>query len=452
MNRRDYLALMGAAAGTLATATKTDLVFGQQPRPADTGAPTTSTVEDRERRMKWWHEAKFGMFIHWGLYSTLGRHEWVMENEGIPVAEYEKLAPKFKPVPNAARAWAQLARRAGMKYMVMTTKHHEGFCNFDTKLTDYCAPKQGPGRDLVREYVEAARAEGLHFGFYYSLMDWHHPDGARCLKDETARRRFVDYIHGQVGELMTNYGKVDVLWYDVAWPLDAKGWESVEMNQMVRKLQPDIIINNRSKIAEDFDTPEQRIEASQNRPWESCMTLNDSWGYQSADNNWKSPTTIIRNLISCARDGGNYLLNIGPRGDGSIPEDSTRVLSAVGDWMSKNGATIYDSDHPCQPRRGNYVSFTRKGNTLYAHVHYWPGETVVIGNLMNRVSSVKMFATGQPVKFEQDDFRVRLTGLPKKAPDLVTTFALECDTEARQDNEGKRATRPREGVYNLARS
>ncbi|PYS35413.1 MAG: alpha-L-fucosidase [Acidobacteria bacterium] len=452
MNRRDYLALMGAAAGTLATASKADLVFGQQPKPADTGAPTTSTVEDRERRMKWWHEAKFGMFIHWGLYSTLGRHEWVMENEGIPVAEYEKLAPKFKPVPNAARAWAQLARRAGMKYMVMTTKHHEGFCNFDTKLTDYCAPKQGPGRDLVREYVEAARAEGLRFGFYYSLMDWHHPDGARCLKDETARRRFVDYIHGQVGELMTNYGKVDVLWYDVAWPLDAKGWESVEMNQMVRKLQPDIIINNRSKIAEDFDTPEQRIEASQNRPWESCMTLNDSWGYQSADNNWKSPTTIIRNLITCARDGGNYLLNIGPRGDGSIPEDSTRVLSAVGDWMSKNGATIYDSDHPCQPRRGNYVSFTRKGNTLYAHVHYWPGETVVIGNLMNRVSSVKMFATGQPVKFEQDDFRVRLTGLPKKAPDLVTTFALECDTEARQDNEGKRATRPREGVYNLARS
>ena len=452
MNRRDYLALMGAAAGTLATASKADLVFGQQPKPADTGAPTTSTVEDRERRMKWWHEAKFGMFIHWGLYSTLGRHEWVMENEGIPVAEYEKLAPKFKPVPNPARAWAQLARRAGMKYMVMTTKHHEGFCNFDTKLTDYCAPKQGPGRDLVREYVEAARAEGLRFGFYYSLMDWHHPDGARCLKDETARRRFVEYIHGQVGELMTNYGKVDVLWYDVAWPLDAKGWESVEMNQMVRKLQPDIIINNRSKIAEDFDTPEQRIEASQNRPWESCMTLNDSWGYQSADNNWKSPTTIIRNLITCARDGGNYLLNIGPRGDGSIPEDSTRVLSAVGDWMSKNGATIYDSDHPCQPRRGNYVSFTRKGNTLYAHVHYWPGETVVIGNLMNRVSSVKMFATGQPVKFEQDDFRVRLTGLPKKAPDLVTTFALECDTEARQDNEGKRATRPREGVYNLARS
>ena len=208
---------MGGAAGGLAVANaNSDLTFGQQPRPADTGAPTTSTVEDRERRMQWWHAAKFGMFIHWGLYSTLGRHEWVMENEGIPVSEYERLAPKFKPIPNAARAWAQLAKRAGMKYMVMTTKHHEGFCNFDSKLTDYCAPKQGPGRDLVREYVDAARAEGLRVGFYYSLMDWHHPDGARCKTDEAARSRFVKYIHGQVSELMTNYGKVDILWYDVA--------------------------------------------------------------------------------------------------------------------------------------------------------------------------------------------------------------------------------------------
>jgi alpha-L-fucosidase len=440
---------MGTAAGALAAAGHSELALGQQ-RPADNGAPTTSTVEDRTRRMKWWHEAKFGMFIHWGLYSTLGRHEWVMENEGIPVSEYEKLAPNFKPVPNAARGWAQLAKRVGMKYMVMTTKHHEGFCNFDTKLTDYCAPKQGPGRDLVREYVDAARAEGMRVGFYYSLMDWHHPDGARCKTDEAARRRFVDYIHGQVRELTTNYGKLDILWYDVAWPLDAKGWESVEMNTMVRKLQPDIIINNRSKIPEDFDTPEQRIEASQNRPWESCMTLNDSWGYQAADNNWKSPTTVIRNLITCARDGGNYLLNIGPKPDGTIPEESVRILSAVGDWMAKNGATIRESDSPCQPRRGNYVSFTRKGNTLYAHVHYWPGETVVIANLLNKVRSAKFFATGEPVKFQQDDYRIKLLGLPKKAPDLVTTFALEVEGEPKQDNEAKRATKPREPAYKSA--
>lgn len=454
MNRRQYLALMGTTtAGALGVSSiKTEpVVSAQSPQQQqqDSGAPTTSTVADRERRMKWWHAAKFGMFVHWGLYSILGRHEWVMEHEGIPVSEYERLADQFKPKPGFAREWARLAKRAGMKYMVMTTKHHEGFCNFDTKLTEYCATKRGPKRDLVREYVEAARAEGLRVGFYYSLMDWHHPDGARCKTDEAARRRFVDYIHGQVRELMTNYGKVDILWYDVASPLDAAGWESVKMNTMVRKLQPDIIINNRSKIPEDFDTPEQRIEASQNRPWESCMTLNDSWGYHAADVGWKTPRTVIRNLIICARDGGNYLLNIGPKPDGSIPIESVQILSEVGDWMSKNGATIYESDN-CQPRRGSYVSFTRKGNTLFAHVHYYPGDTLVIGNLVNKVKSVKFYATGQPVKFTQDDYRVTLTGLPKRAPDLVTTFALECEGEPRQDHEGKRMTKPRVPVYKSA--
>src|SRR5881227_2948092 len=337
MNRRDYLGMMGAAAGTLATMSKSDLVFSQQTRPADNGAPTTSTIEDRERRMKWWHEAKFGMFIHWGLYSTLERHEWVMENEGIPVSEYERLAPRFKPAPNAARAWARLAKSAGMKYMVMTTKHHEGFCNFDSKLTDYCAPRQGPGRDLVREYVEAARAEGLRFGFYYSLMDWHHPDGAKCATDEAARKRFVEYTHGLIRELLTNYGKIDVLWYDVSWPLDAKGWESERMNKMVFELQPDIIVNNRNKLAGDFSTPEQRIEAAEaGRAWESCMTMNDSWGYHRADDAWKTPKQVVRNLITCAHDGGNYLLNIGPKPDGSVPAESVAILNSVGQWMDKN--------------------------------------------------------------------------------------------------------------------
>jgi alpha-L-fucosidase len=277
-------------------------------------------------------------------------------------------------------------------------------------------------------------------------MDWHHPDGARCLKDESARRRFVDYIHGQVRELMTNYGNVDILWYDVPWPLDAKGWESEKMNRMVRELQPDIIINNRSKIPEDFDTPEQRIEASQNRPWESCMTLNDSWGYHASDRNWKSPTTVIRNLVTCARDGGNYLLNIGPTGDGSIPLESDQILTSVGTWMSKHGDTIYQSDN-CQPRRGNYVTYTRTGNTLFAHVYYWPGSTVVIGNFLNKVKLARMHGTNQPVRFVQDDFRIRLVDLPKRAPEFVTTFALELDGEPRQNHEGKRAEKPREPRY-----
>ncbi len=313
LSRRDYLGLLGAGAALAA------------------GASGQGTDADRERRMRWWHEARFGMFIHWGLYSVLGRHEWAMEEEGIPVAEYQLLANRFTPKPNAARDWARLAKQAGQKYMVMTTKHHEGFCLFNTQYTDYCAPKQACGRDLVKEFVEAVRGEGLRVGFYHSLMDWHHPDGARCLHDEAARRRFVDYVHGEIRELMTNYGKIDVLWYDVAWPLDAAGWESEKMNKMVFELQPDIIVNNRNQLPGDFSTPEQEISAAQGgRAWESCMTMNDSWGYQAADDDWKTPKQIVRNLGLCARDGGNYLLNIGPRGDGSIPEDSVRILARGG--------------------------------------------------------------------------------------------------------------------------
>ena len=267
--------------------------------------------------MKWWHEARFGMFIHWGLYSVIGQHEWAMEVEGIPVAQYQLLAKHFTPKPHAAREWAKLAKRAGQKYMVMTTKHHEGFCNFETKLTNYCAPKQACGRDLVAEFVEAARAEGLRVGFYYSLMDWHHPDGARCLTDEAARVRFVEYTHGLIRELMTQYGKIDVLWYDVDWPLSAEQWESEKMNKMVFQLQPDIIVNNRNGLPGDFTTPEQEINpAKAGRAWETCMTMNESWGYQKADNDWKSPETIVRNLAVCAHDAGNYLLNIGPKPDG----------------------------------------------------------------------------------------------------------------------------------------
>ena len=365
-----------------------------------------------------------------------------MEDEAIPVKDYEQFAKNFKPKPNAARAWAKLARQAGQKYMVMTTKHHEGFCLFNSKLTDYCAPKQGPGRDLVAEYVEAARSEGRRVGFYYSLMDWHHPDGARCATDEQARRRFVDYIHGQIRELLTNYGKIDVLWYDVAWPLDAAGWESEKMNRMVFQLQPDIIVNNRNKLDGDFATPEQTIRAEK-RAWESCMTMNGSWGYQRADDDWKTPKTIVRNLISCSRDGGNYLLNIGPRGDGSIPEESVRILAEVGKWMEHGGETIYASDI-CQPRRSNYASFTRKGNTLYMHVHFWPGSTVVIGGMMTAVKSARLLASGQAVRFEQDRFRVRFVNLPDRAPDEpVTTIAIECEGEPKQDTDFVRRERPR---------
>ncbi len=444
LSRRECLELLGANSALLGVSLKA----GGGSR-GQHGAPTSRGDEaaDRARRMKWWHEAKFGMFIHWGLYSVLGRHEWVMENEGIPVAEYQQLAKRFVPEPNAARAWAKLAKQAGQKYMVMTSKHHEGFCNFDTKLTHYCAPKQACGRDLVREFVEAARAEGLRVGFYYSLMDWHHPDGARCAVDEAARQRFVEYTHGLIRELMANYGKIDVLWYDVAWPLDAKGWESEKMNKMVFELQPDIIVNNRNKLPGDFSTPEQRIVAEKvGRAWEACMTMNGSWGYQRADDDWKTPKTVVRNLITCARGGGNYLLNIGPKPDGSIPEESVNILTAVGRWMDKHASTIYGAD-PCRVTRSNYANFTRKGKTLYMHVHFWPGSTVDLAGLRAKVLSAKLYVTGRSVDFKQDDFRVRFTGLPETAADdPVTTIAVECDSEPVQDTMVVREEKPRNGV------
>jgi alpha-L-fucosidase len=439
LSRRSILKVAGAVAAT------TRMGSGQEhAAQADTG-PRTSTVEDRDRRMQWWHEARFGMFVHFGLYSVLGRHEWVMEEEGIPVAEYQQLAKQFNPKPHAARAWAKLAKQAGMKYMVMTTKHHEGFCHFKTELTDYCAPKQAAGRDLVAEYVEAAQAEGLRHGFYYSLMDWHHPDGALCKTDEAARRRFVDYIHGQVRELCTNYGKVDILWYDVNWPLTAEGWESEKMNRMVRGLQPAILINNRSGIPEDFTTPEQHIQASA-APWEACMTMNDSWGYHRADDNWKSPKIIVRNLLQCTRDQGNYLLNIGPKPDGSVPEESVGILTQVGKWMDDHADLIHQADK-CQARNSLFAQFTRQGNTLYIHTHYWPGETLALGGLQQKVLSAKMYPSGKPVKFEQEEFRVRFMGLPAVAPDrLVATLAVECDGEPTQDMNAIRVNRKRERV------
>ena len=446
-NRRDVL--KGTSASLAMFGISSALSQSNAATPAAPAAGATTEMQERTRvqRMKWWHAARFGMFIHFGVYSTIERHEWVMEDEAIPIGEYTAHAPNFHPAPNCPRAWAALAKKAGMKYMVMTTKHHEGFCNFDAKLTDYCAPRSGPGRDVVREYVEAARAEGLHVGFYYSLMDWHHPDGARCATDESARRRFVDYTHGLIRELMSNYGKIDVLWYDVSWPLDVNGWESVRMNDMVFELQPEIIVNNRNKLQGDFSTPEQKIvAATDGRAWESCMTLNDSWGYQRADDNWKSSRTVIRNLIQCARDGGNYLLNIGPKPDGSVPEESVRILSEVGEWMHTNGHTIYESD-PCQVRRSTYASFTRKANTLYMHVHFWPGEYVAISGLRTRVKAAHLLKSGIEVKFTQDDFQTKLIGLPADAPDSpVTTIALECESEPIQDTNYVRKNKPRAGV------
>lgn len=397
--------------------------------------------DTREKRLAWWNAARFGMFVHWGLYSVIGHQEWVLESEGIPMQQYEAIARHWKPRPDAAREWARLARRAGQKYIILTAKHHEGFCLWDSKYTDYNAVKQGPGRDLVREFVEAARTEGLRVGLYYSLMDWRHPDGLTCKTDPAARERFVSYTHGLIRELLTNYGKIDILWYDVSDPLTAEQWRAEEMNRMVFALQPEIIVNNRNGLRGDFSTPEHKIETSKGA-WETCETMNLGWGWQQHDTEWKSPKRIVNDLTTCAQQGGNYLLNIGPEPSGAVPEGSTKALETVGRWIEVNGRSIYDTEGGASISFGNYDNFTRKGNTLFIHVYFWPSNTqaaewidfyqpevvIAIGGLQVKALRARLLCTGQPIQFTQSETTLRLFGLPQMPPDeLITVIEVECD-------------------------
>jgi alpha-L-fucosidase len=397
---------------------------------------------NRDQRMQWWREARFGMFVHWGLYSQLGRHEWVMNRERIPVEEYEKLAQTWQVKDRPAREWAALAKRSGMKYMVMTTKHHEGFCLWDTKQTAYNAVNMGPKRDLVGEYVEACREFDLKVGFYYSLMDWHHPDGALCAADEAARRRFLDFTQGCVKELVSNYGKLDILWYDVSWPLRSPElWESQQMNAMVRQLQPDIIINNRSQLPEDFGTPEEHVTAeNEGRDWEACMTFNGSWGYMPSApaEDWRTIREVLNMLRTAAAGQGNLLLNIGPAPDGSVPEEAYERLVPVGKWLECNGEAVYGAVDRAQGRTEWMPTggWTIKGNTAYYWCSRWPGAELAIGGLLARVQRASILCNGERVEFEQSENRLVLKGLPKQNPDPyagVTVIKLECDSPPRQE-------------------
>jgi alpha-L-fucosidase len=434
--------MLAVSAGWAATSISTN---AQEAKPGNAESkaanPLLQRPPDHERRMAWWREAKFGMFIHWGLYSILGRGEWVMVIEDIPISEYEQLATQFNPKPHAAREWARLAKEAGMKYMVMTTKHHDGFCLFDSKYTTYNAVKSAAGRDLVREYVDAVREQGLRVGFYFSLMDWHSPDWAVCKTDAAAAKRFVDRVHAEVRQLMTEYGKIDELWYDGAYPFDAEGWRSPELNKMVFELQPDIVINNRSWMAGDFSTPEQSINASKG-DWESCMTLNDHWGYGAADDNWKQPRTLISNLLKCSQNGGNYLLNIGPKGDGSVPEPSVHILESVGSWIGKNSDALHGIGK-AEITIADGVQFSRKGNTIYFYVMDWPGSSFTIGGIRKAPNSAKLLATGEAVKAEIHGSRLVFSGLPEKAPDdPITVIAAQFDAAPVQDSMAVRIVEP----------
>jgi alpha-L-fucosidase len=404
----------------------------------------TQTAETRPARMAWWHAARFGMFIHWGLYAQLGRHEWAMNRERIPLQEYEKLADTWQPKERPAREWAALAKKAGMKYMVMTTKHHEGFCLWDTEQTDYNAVQRGPGRDLVQEFVDACREFDLKIGFYYSLMDWHHPDGARCAKDGAARRRFLDFTQGCVRELCNNYGKIDIMWYDVSWPLpDAEAWESVKMTSMVRELQPHIIVNNRAKLDEDFGTPEEHVTAeAEGRAWEACMTFNGSWGYMPISPDWRSVREVVTMLRTAAGGAGNLLLNIGPTPDGSVPPEAVERLTAVGEWVDVYGEAMYGDVTRADGRAGGTMEWmltgqwTVKGNTAYYWCTRWPGEELAIGGLKAKVKRAELMATGEPIDFEQTERRLVLKSLPAENPDRiaqVSVIKLVCDARPEQE-------------------
>jgi alpha-L-fucosidase len=367
------------------------------------------------------------MFVHWGLYSQIARHEWVMNFERIPRAEYEQYAATWKPKQGAARAWAALAKQAGMKYMVLTTKHHEGFCLWDTKMTDYNAVKHGPGRDLVREYVAAAREFGLRVGLYYSLMDWHHPDGIRCATDEAARQRFVAFTHGCVRELMSNYGKIDILWYDVAYPLSMpEQWESYRLNAMVRALQPAIIINDRSCLAEDFGTPEDQVTAAApDRSWEACMRTTGSWGYTPAPpEDWPSSRQVLDMLRTCTAGAGNLLLNIGPKADGSLPPEAAKLLQPVGRWLAKHKRIVYGRVNRAPSLASRLGNWTRRGKTYYVWCHTWPGREFAIAGLTGQVAAARLYPQGKKLPFHQIRDRLVVRGLPAKCPEPVTQVGV----------------------------
>lgn len=382
----------------------------------------------RVERGAWFKEARFGMFIHWGLYSVLGRGEWVMYLEHIPVEEYSKLAEKFKPTKFNPDEWVSYAKEAGMRYMVLTSRHHDGFSLFDSKVSNYTAPKTAAGRDLVAEFIKACHKAGMRVGLYYSLLDWRWPAYWRGPKnDPEGWSKFLEYVHTQVEEICSNYGKLDVLWYDGAWPYKAEDWRAAELNAKVRKLQPEILINNRSGLPEDFDTPEQHISFSPpGRLWETCMTTTETWwGYCKGDP-WRSTRKLIQTLVTCASGEGNLLLNVGPKADGTFPAKAIRILREIGSWMKVNGESIYGSER-C-PFSASVGTFTAKANKAYLHVFRWPGREICIAGVGNDVKDVYMLATGEHIKFSKSGGRVFLRELPARAPDPYdTVIVLELD-------------------------
>jgi alpha-L-fucosidase len=387
------------------------------------------------QRMRWFHQARFGMFIHWGLYSLLGRGEWVMFRERIPRDEYAALARRFRGSKFDAAAWAALAARAGMKYMVLTTRHHDGFCLFDSRLSDYSSARTAAGRDFVADYVRACRQAGLKVGFYHSLLDWRFEGYWEHRRYNESAEAMVTQAHGQVRELMTRYGRIDYLFYDGEWvpgiPMArqmtegktaadvADFWQSRKLNAMVRRLQPHIIINNRSGVPEDVDTPEQHVTASAaGRAWETCMTIGDScgWGHVRNNPNMKTVPQLLQHLVTAAAGEGNFLLNVGPRPDGSIRREEAQRLRAMGKWLVRNGQAVYGSQR-CRLNGGMIGTWTRKGSTGYLHLFRYPGREAAVPLVATKARSAELLATGRRLKVRQEhNGRLVISGLPSRPP------------------------------------
>lgn len=386
----------------------------------------------RDKRMEWWREARFGMFIHYGLFSQVGRNEWVMACENVPPQEYEKLADTFSPKEGCCREWAKLAKEAGCKYMVMTTRHHEGFSLWDSKANPYNSVNYGPHRDIVKEFVEACREFDLKIGFYSTCMEWHHPDSGICAYDTEARRRYTQFLKDINTELLTQYGKIDILWYDVPAPMESwEGWDSLERNQFLRSLQPDIIINDRSRLDEDFGTPEEHITPSE-RDWEACMTFNGiSWGYVDSDQALPysyTPQRIVSMLQTCCERGGNLLLNVGPKPDGSIPYEVIDPLKKVGEWLKVNGEAVYGKLNKTYGNEYQLNGVSRpssKGNTIYMWNKIWApyNGKMVLGGLFDAPKKIS-FMDGTPIKFEMKGDRIFLYDLPEENPDPILNIPL----------------------------
>jgi alpha-L-fucosidase len=342
------------------------------------------------------------MFIHWGIYAIPARGEWYRGSQKIKTEDYMKYFEEFDPVDYDPVSWAKAAKDAGMKYAVLTAKHHDGFCLFDSKLTDFKATNTPAGRDLIKEYVDAFRAEGLGVGIYYSIIDWNHPDYPHYEDANHPRRgdedykdykydfdNYLTYMHGQVKEICSNYGKIDLLWFDFSYDdLCGEAWKATELIKMVRGLQPDVIIDNRLEgtldsslltgepnyYSGDYISPEQLLppvgffDKNGNRvPWEACVTMNENWGYCWYDLNYKSAPMLIKKLVECVSKDGNLLLNVGPDAKGRIPAESLARLADIGDWMCKNSASIYDCGY-ADMEKPEWGRVTRNGNKLYFHV------------------------------------------------------------------------------------